>query len=117
LLLRIIVNAFAALIGGAIIPGIEVSSVGVAIIFALVFGLLNATLGNIMKFFGCLINLLTFGIFNWIVNAIIINLAGKWVDGIHVSGFWPALFLGLLMAFVSSFVFNATDKRNKPKRK
>lgn len=117
MIVRIIVNAIAALVGSAIIPGVSISSVWVAIIFSIVLGLLNATLGNLMKLGGCLLNLITFGIFNWIIDVIVILLAGRWVDGVSVSGFWAALFLGLIMSLVSSFILKFTEKDNTPSKK
>ena len=110
MILRIIVNAIAALIGSAILPGVDIPTVWVAILFAIVLGILNATLGNLMKLAGCLVNFVTIGLFDWVVNAIVIILAGKWIDAVNIDGFWPALFLALIMAFVSSIIFKFTNK-------
>lgn len=109
--LRIATTAIATLIGAAVIPGIVIQSTGTAILFAIVLGILNGTLGNLLKVVGCLLNILTLGLFDWVINAIIIILAGKLLSGFEVSGFLPAILLALIIAFVSSVVFNTTQDK------
>lgn len=104
MLMRLVVNTLAALLGSYIIPGVYVSSVGAAILFVLILGILNATLGNLMRLAGCLLNLVTFGFFNWIINAAVILISGNIINGIAIDGWLPAILLAFIMSLVSSFL-------------
>lgn len=104
MLTKWIITAIAALIGAWIIPGVTITSAWTAFVFVIVLGLLNATLGRILRLAGCLINIVTFGLFDWIINAVVILLAGRFVSGIHIKGFMSAILLGLIMSAVTTFL-------------
>jgi putative membrane protein len=87
-----------------IVPGFQVTSVVSAAIAAVVIGLLNATLGNILKLLGCPLMVLTLGIAALVVNALMLMLASALVDGFHINGFLPAFFGSILLTIVSSVV-------------
>ncbi len=109
-LVRWLITAIAVAVAVLAVPGIEVSgqSVWVSIVFgALVVGLLNATLGVVLKIgtFGCIV--MTFGLFTLVINAGVLMLA-SWISqnwfnlGFHVDGFWPALIGGIVISLVTS---------------
>ncbi|MGN6603878.1 MAG: phage holin family protein [Ginsengibacter sp.] len=54
--------------------------------------------------------MLTLGIFLLIINVLMVILAGKLVDGIHIHGFLWAFIFGLLLSFASSTVSNLQKK-------
>ncbi len=51
------------------------------------------------------ITLVTFGLFLFVINALIILVAGEFVDGFGVDGFWWALLFSLLLSVISSLLF------------
>jgi putative membrane protein len=55
----------------------------------------------------------TLGLFLLVINALIILLADKFLDGFSVSGFWIALLFSLLLSFLQSILFSILkeDKR------
>lgn len=104
-----ILSAVALMIVTRIVPGFYITGPQSALIAALVIGGLNATLGYFLKFVTFPLVILTFGIFILFINAAILILASKLVDGFYVYGFAPALWaaavlaiLGLIIRFVSS---------------
>jgi putative membrane protein len=46
----------------------------------------------------------TFGLFLLVINAFIIMIAGAWVDGFKVDGFWWALIFSLILSVISSLL-------------
>lgn len=68
------------------------------LIFALVFSLLNASLGQVIKKMGCLLQVLTLGLFGLFVNAWLIQLSAKLIGGMHVESLGQAVFLGLIIS-------------------
>jgi len=97
-----------------IVSGFFVRDWGVAVIAALLFGLVNATLGFVLKILTFPLILLTFGLFSFVVNAVMLLLVSFLVPGFRIEGFWPALVAALVLAAVN-MLFNAiTKERREP---
>ena len=85
--------------------GIEIDSLGKAAISAAVFGILNAILLPILAFFTFPVILLSFGLFFFILNAIIFSLAAALVPGFTLRwGFWSALVGSIALAIINSIL-------------
>jgi putative membrane protein len=100
LLVQWLLSAVALLVVSELVPGFYVQGLGPALVAALVIGLLNATLGLLLKIVTFPISILTLGIFLLVINGMMILLASSVVRGFHVSGlgaaFWGAVVLTLL---------------------
>jgi len=100
LILRILFNALGVLAAAAVVPGIFVANFWVALLVAIVLGILNATLGLVLKILTFPLSLVTFGLFLLVINALVF-WAASFVKGFHVAGFWPAFFGSLIVTIVS----------------
>lgn len=92
------------LLVSAIIPGVWVSSFGVALLATFVLALVNLIIKPILALLTLPINILTLGIFSFVLNALMFGLAAWMVPGFEVTNFWAALFGSLLMALVSGIL-------------
>ena len=101
LIITWIISAAALYIVTQFVPGIHVSSVQATFIAALVIGLVNATLGNLLKILTLPIGCLTLGLSSIIINALMFMVAANFVSGFHVDGFLPALIGSLVMSLVT----------------
>jgi putative membrane protein len=88
-----------------IVPGIHVSGPAAALIAALVIGLVNATIGLIVKVVTFPLTVLTLGLFWFVINACMLKLASMFVPGFEVHGFIAALLGALLLSLVSSLLY------------
>lgn len=79
LLLNWILSAIALLIVSRVVPGFHVDTFGTALAAALVFGLLNVTLGLVLKLVTLPVTILTFGLFLLVINAFVLELASGFV--------------------------------------
>lgn len=104
MILQILIIALAVMLTAAILPGIEVKNYWSAIIVAIVLGLLNYFVAPVMEFLTIPITILTFGLFLFVINALIIMLAGYLVDGFKVLGFWWALLFSIVLSLISSLL-------------
>lgn len=95
------VSAVALYVVTQVVPGVNVSGWKAAFVAALVIGLVNATLGNLLKLLTLPIGCLTLGISGLIINALMFMLAAYLIDGFSVSGFLAAFFGSILMAGVN----------------
>lgn len=101
LFLKWLINSVAILISAYIITGVTVTSFWAALWVALLLGLINVTLKPILILLTLPINLLTLGLFTFVINALMILLASTVIQGFHVSGFWVALLFSIVLSIVS----------------
>ncbi len=92
----------AVLISAYLIPSVQVKGVFVAFVVALVLGIINAFLKPILLILTLPINILTLGLFTLFINAGLILLVGKIVDGFYVSNIWWAMVFSLVLSVVHS---------------
>lgn len=109
LLLHWILSAIALLIVSHVVPGFQVTGLGSALIAVIIIGLLNATLGLVLKIVTLPLSILTLGIFLLVINSLMILLASSLVRGFHVSGFMPA-FWGAVVLALLGMVIRAVTK-------
>ena len=100
-LAQLIVMTLAVILAAYILPGVKVSSVGIAIITALVISLLNNFIRPILIVITLPFTVFSMGLFLFIINAIIILLASGLVSGFHVNGFGNALLFSLLLTAIN----------------
>ncbi|GGG33691.1 phage holin family protein [Bizionia arctica] len=106
LIIRLLLTAVAVVILAYILPGVEVSGFGSAIIVAIVLGLLNIFIKPILVILTLPITVVTLGLFLLVINALIILMANSFIDGFMVSGFWIALLFSLLLSVLQSILFS-----------
>ena len=106
LLLNWLLSAISLLIVSHLISGFYVRDFTAALIAALVIGLVNATLGLLLKIITLPLTILTLGIFWWVVNALMLLFASNFVSGFAVHGFWPA-FWGAVVLSLLNMVFKS----------
>src|SRR5260370_38646700 len=104
LLVRGLINTVALLIVAHLVKGFNVDSFVDALIAAAVIGLVNATLGILVKILTFPLTILTLGLFLIIVNAAMLKVAAYFVPGFQVAGWWPAFLGAILRTSVPSFL-------------
>jgi putative membrane protein len=89
----------------AVVPGITVHGGATTYLWvALLFGLINAVLGSIIKVLTFPVTLITFGLFIWVINAAMLELTARWSTKLDIRDFWSALFASLIISIVSSLL-------------
>src|ERR1700744_1035504 len=104
LLVRWFLDALALLILAWLVPGFKVGNLPSALIAVIIIGLLNATLGLLLKLITLPLGILTLGLFFLVINAIILKLASGIVPGFTVATFGAA-FIGAAVLAVLHMLF------------
>lgn len=104
LLLHWILSAVAVWIVAHLGLGISVSGPKAALIAAAVIGLINATIGLLLKIITFPLTLLTLGLFWFVINALMLELAAWLVSGFQVRNFLAAFIGAILLSLVSSLL-------------
>ncbi len=104
LILRWIINAGTLLLLAKYFPGIYVSGWYAALVAALFIGLLNTLIRPILILLTLPINIISLGLFTFVINALLFWLAASIVKGFLVNGFAPAFWGALILTGVSWLV-------------
>jgi putative membrane protein len=91
----------AILFASYMIDGIHVSGFMSALGAAAILGILNAFFRPIALILTLPINILTLGLFTFVINAVMLKMASGVIGGFDVRGFWPAVFGALIISLVS----------------
>ena len=104
LIVHWLLSALSLVIVAHLIPGFEVNGIAAALIASIVIGLVNATVGFVLKILTLPLTLLTFGLFLFVINALMLELAAILVPGFAVRGFFSAFFGAILLSLVSTLL-------------
>jgi putative membrane protein len=99
-----ILSAICLLIVAHFVPGFFVKGFGTALIAAVVIGLVNGTLGFLLKVVTFPLTILTLGIFWLVINALMLEFASLLVPGFVVRGIWPAFWGGIILSLLNMVV-------------
>jgi putative membrane protein len=113
-IIQLIISTLAVLITAYLLPGVEIvdNNFFTAVIVAAVLSFLNAVVKPIMVVLTIPITLFTLGFFLLAINAFIVMLASRIVDGFHVKGFWWALLFSFILSIVTS-ILESVKKRDE----
>lgn len=100
LLLHWVLSAIALLIVSRLVSGFVVHGIVPALVAALVIGLLNATVGLVLKILTFPLTILTLGLFLLVINGLMIEVASGFVPGFKVYGFMPAFWGAVVLALL-----------------
>src|SRR3989344_9493299 len=89
-----------------ILPGATVVDFTAALVVALVLGIINALLKPVLLILTLPINILTLGLFTFILNALLILLVSNIVIGFKVDGFFAALIFAIVLSVVNTVLHN-----------
>jgi putative membrane protein len=108
-----ILSALCLLLVAQFVPGFFVRGLGTALIAAVVIGLVNGTIGMLLKVLTFPLTILTFGIFWLLINALMLKFAALFVPGFEVRGLWPAFWGGLILSILNMIIRQVLKSRTE----
>jgi putative membrane protein len=101
ILVRWLVLTAAIIVASYVLDGIQVKGFFGAFFAAAILGVLNAFFRPILIILTLPINILTLGLFTFIINALLLKMASGVIAGFDVRGFWAAVFGSIIISVVS----------------
>jgi putative membrane protein len=101
LILRWLMLAVAIIVASYLISGIRVDGFWAAFFAAAILGTLNVFFRPVLLLLTLPLNILSFGLFTFVINALMLKMASGVISGFHVDGFWPAVFGSLVISVVN----------------
>lgn len=115
ILSHIFISSLAVLLAAHMLPGTKVDSFGTAVAVAVVLGLVNASLAPLLLLLTLSVNLLTLGLFTFVITGALVLLTARLVPGFHIASFWSALAFALLLSAIGAFFHGGgTPARQAP---
>lgn len=100
-LLHWFLSALAILVAAYLVPGVETTLIG-ALVLAVVLALINIFVKPVVTLLTLPINVITLGLFSFVINAALIMLAAAVVPGFAVANFWIALVFSIVLALITA---------------
>lgn len=104
IIISLLISSLAVFISSYLLPGIHLKDFPTAIIVAITLGLINMFVKPILIVFTLPINILTLGLFTFVINALLILLVTALVPGFKVDNFGWALLFSLVLSVVNSLL-------------
>jgi putative membrane protein len=109
--LRWLILTFSIIATSYLIDGIQVAGFLSAFYAAAILGILNAFFRPILFILTLPVNILSLGLFTFVINAMMLMMVSGVITGFKVQGFWSALFGSLLISVVSWLLTSFISER------
>ena len=104
ILLNVLISSLAVLITARFLRGVSINDFGTAVLVAVVLGIVNSVLAPILLILTLPINILSLGLFTFVIIGVLVQLVAALIPGFHVASFWWALGFAFVLAIVNSFL-------------
>ncbi len=103
-ILNILLFSVSVFAVASLMPTIKIKNYGTAVVVALVYSLVNFLVGWLITFLALPFIVVTFGLFIFVVNAILLWITDKMIDDFEIEGFFSTLVASLLISLINSFL-------------
>lgn len=116
LLLRWLILTSGIIIASYLLEGIHVSGFFSAFFAAALLGILNALFRPVLILLTLPINILSLGLFTFVINALMLMMVSGIISGFEVHGFWTAVFGSLIISIISWLLNSFISDRGRVER-
>jgi putative membrane protein len=108
-IINLLLSGLAVVISAYIIPGVTLDGFFTAIVVAIVLGLVNMFIKPLIVLLTLPINVLTLGLFSFVIQAFMVILVTKIVPGFAVSSFWIAMLFAIVLSLVTTLLYRISQ--------
>lgn len=102
--MQLLINAISFYITAYLVPGFTIGGWQTLLVISVVWGILTLTIKPLLIILTLPVNILTFGLFTFVINALLLLLMSNIVPGFSVIGFGTALLASLVLSIVNMFL-------------
>ncbi len=103
--IHFVANGLAVLVSAELLEGVQVADFWIALLIVIVVSILNILVKPFLLLFSLPINILTLGLFTWVIDAALVMLAAFLIPGFVVSDFLTGILFSFVLALIS-FIFD-----------
>lgn len=101
----LLINSIVIFFGSYLLSGVTLKNYWTAIGVAIVLAILNLLIRPLIIVLTLPLNILTLGLFTLVINAWIMLIADKLVDGFSIQGFWWAALFSILISVLNGALY------------
>ncbi len=113
ILIKWILNAVTLIVIAYIVPGFHISSFYTALILVILLGIINITIKPVLLILTLPINILTLGLFTFIINGLLLLFLSSIIKGFNIDGIWPAILASILISILNFFMHQIKNHSEK----
>lgn len=98
------INSISVFITAKVLSGVEIKNFWAAVWVAGGISIANFLLGPILQILALPFTIITFGLFAFVVNAVLVMLVDKFIDDFKIKNFWWALAFTIILSIISSIL-------------
>lgn len=102
LLLALVLNSVALIITAYVVPGFNIANPQTAVVAAIVLGAINTFVKPALSYVTAPVNVVTLGLFTFVINAVLLYLVTLVVPGVILDGWVPAVVAAVVLSVVST---------------
>ena len=102
IIVALVLNAVALLVTDYIVPGFDVADFQTAVLAAIVLGVVNTFIKPALSYLTTPLNVVTLGLFAFVVNAVVLYIVSYVVPGVQITGLVPAILAAVVLAVVAT---------------
>jgi len=103
-IISLLIRTLAILVAAYIVPGVTVRTFWIALVAAIILGLVNVFIRPFILVLTLPINLLTLGLFTLVINALMVLLVSVIVPGFQIRNFGSALLFAIVLWLINWFL-------------
>lgn len=96
-----LIGALSIMITAEVLDSVTVSGPYIALIVALFWGLMNVSIKPLLILITIPLNILTFGLFTFVINGVLLLFLSSFIEGLTVNGFWSATIAAVLVVILN----------------
>ena len=108
-IIKLVLMGIAVMVSAYVIPGVKVDGFFVAVVVGLILAVINFTIKPVVTLLTLPVNILTLGLFTFVINALMILLTSALVPGFTVSGLWSAVLFSIVLSIIDGFLGMISD--------
>lgn len=97
-----LINSVSVFVTAKVLSGVEIKNFWSAVWVAAAISIVNLLILPVVSLLSLPFIILTFGLFVWVIDALLIMLVDKFVDGFKIKNFWWALAFSFILSVISS---------------
>jgi len=113
LIIRWLILTASIIVTSYLLDGIHINGFFSAFFAAAILGILNAFFRPVLLLLTLPINILSLGLFTFVINALLLMMASGIITGFQIQGFWSAVFGSLLISLISWILTAFISERGK----
>lgn len=103
IIIQVLISAVGVILGAYLLKGVTVDNFLSALLTAILLAVVNTFVKPVLLFITLPVNVLTLGLFTWVINALLLLLVDFFVPGLKIKSFWWALLFAIVISVFTLF--------------